>query len=232
MPHHNGIRGEVSQFAVPPARLTPGPREPGILKTTSVSDPPRPRSFLGAIKDHLLLLFGLLGIMWLVELLDLLPFLHLDRYGIHPRSSSGLIGIVLAPFLHAGLGHLMVNSLPFVVLGGIVLLGGVRVFWRVSVFVTLAGGLGVWLFAGRLTNHIGASGLIFGYLGFILARGLFEKSLPWMLTAGAILVVYGGLLFGVLPIRAGVSWQGHLLGFLAGIVAARLMFPKQGTMLR
>ncbi len=182
----------------------------------------RPRSVIGTIKAHAVLLLGLLGIMWAVEILDLLPFIHLDRFGIRPRSVAGLAGIVCAPFLHAGFGHLIANSFPFVILGGIVLLGGRAVFWRVTIFVTLAGGLGVWLFAGRFTNHIGASGLIFGYLGFLLARGFFEKSLTWILTACAILVVYGGLLFGVLPIRAGVSWQGHLFGFLAGVAAARL----------
>ncbi len=182
----------------------------------------RSRSLIGTIKAHAVLLLSLLGIMWAVEILDHLPFIDLDRFGIRPRSVAGLAGIVCAPFLHAGFGHLIANSVPFVILGGIVLLGGRAVFWRVTIFVVLVGGLGVWLFAGRFTNHIGASGLIFGYLGFLLARGFFEKSLTWTLTACAILVVYGGLLFGVLPIRAGVSWQGHLFGFLAGIGAARL----------
>lgn len=191
-----------------------------------------PRSLFGTIKDHAVLLFSLLGIMWAVEILDLLPFIDLDRFGIRPRSVAGLAGIVLAPFLHAGFEHLIANSIPFVILGGIVLLGGRGVFWRVTLFVTLAGGFGVWLFAGRYTNHIGASGLIFGYLGFLLARGYFEKSLPWMLAACAILVAYGGLLFGVLPTRAGVSWQGHLFGFLAGVGAARLIFPGDGKLLR
>ena len=188
---------------------------------------PQRGTLVQSIKDHLVLLFGLLGIMWAVELLDLLPFFHLDRYGIHPRSASGLMGIVFAPFLHDGFGHLLVNTIPFVVLGGIVLLGGVRMFWQVTVFVTLVGGLGVWLFAGRFTNHLGASGLIFGYLGFVLARGFFEKTLAWILISFVTLILYGGLLFGVLPIHAGVSWQGHLFGFLAGVGAARLMFPKE-----
>ncbi len=193
---------------------------------------PRARSLVESVQHHTLLLFGLLGLMWIIELLDLLPFLRLDSHGIHPRSAAGLAGILFAPLLHAGFGHLIVNSLPFVVLGGIVLLGGVGVFWRVTIFVTLVGGLGVWLFAGSFTNHIGASGLIFGYLGFILARGLFEKSLTWALVAVVVLVLYGGLLFGVLPLQIGVSWQGHLFGFLAGIAAARLMFPKAKVMLR
>lgn len=196
-----------------------------------VSIPSRSRSLQESIKSHLGLLFGLLGLMWAVEILDLLPFIHLDSHGIHPRTVSGLVGIVLAPLLHTNFEHLVLNSLPFVMLGGIVLLGGVRAFWMVTVFVMLAGGFGVWLFAGSLTNHIGASGLIFGYLGFILARGIFERSLTWILIALGILIAYGGLLMGVLPLTAGVSWQGHLFGFIAGVGAARLMFPKRKPVL-
>ncbi len=191
-----------------------------------------PRSLNRTIKAHAVLLLSLLGVMWAVEILDHLPFVDLDRFGIRPRSISGLTGIVCAPFLHAGFGHLIANSIPFVFLGGIVLLGGRQVFWRVTLFVVLAGGLGVWLCAGRFTNHLGASGLIFGYLGFLLARGLFEKSLPWILVSCAILVTYGGLLFGVLPMRAGVSWQGHLFGFLAGVAAARFLLPSNRKLLR
>ncbi|HEX8309817.1 MAG TPA: rhomboid family intramembrane serine protease [Chthoniobacteraceae bacterium] len=197
-----------------------------------VSDPERPPSLVRAIKDHLLLLFSFLGIMWAVEFVDLLPFFDSDRYGIQPRSTSGLTGIVLAPFLHAGFEHLALNSLPFLILGGIVLLGGLAVFWKVTVFVTLVGGACVWLFAGSFSNHLGASGLIFGYLGFILARGAFKKSLLSVLIACAILVIYGGLLLGVLPMQPGVSWQGHLFGLLAGVAAARLMFSRRKTLLR
>jgi membrane associated rhomboid family serine protease len=187
----------------------------------------RPNSLPGAIRDHVVLLFGLLGLMWMVEIVDLLPFTPFDRYGIHPRSAIGLIGIVAAPFLHAGFGHLMVNSVPFVILGALVLLGGVKVFWKVTAFVMLVGGLGVWLFAGGFSNHIGASGLVFGYLGFLLTRGFFEASWLWIMVACATLVGYGGMLLGVLPTWSEISWQGHLFGFLAGIGAARLMFPRK-----
>lgn len=181
----------------------------------------RPRSIARVIRTHLFLLFGLLGAMWIIEILDTLPFLYLDRYGIRPRSTTGMAGILAAPFLHVGFGHLLLNSIPFVILGGTVLLSGVRVFWAVTGLVVIAGGLGVWLFAAKFSNHIGASGLIFGYLGFLLARGVFEKSFASILVAVAVLVAYGGLLIGVLPLQAGVSWQGHLFGLLAGIVAAR-----------
>jgi membrane associated rhomboid family serine protease len=187
------------------------------------SDSFRPRSIVRVVKEHLLLLFGLLGVMWSVEILDLLPLVQLDRHGIHPREVSGLLGIAAAPFLHADFAHLMLNSVPFVVLGGTVLLSGVRVFWGVTIFVVLLGGFGVWLLAPKFTNHIGASGLIFGYLGFLLARGVFEKSFSSVLIALGILVGYGGLIWGVLPGQDGVSWQGHLFGFFSGAAAARLM---------
>ncbi len=188
------------------------------------------RSLIGTIKAHANLLLSLLGIMWAMEILDLLPFIHFDRFGIRPRSIAGLAGIFFTPFLHDGFGHLLANSVPFVILGGIVLLGGLAMFWRVTLIVTVAGGLGVWLLAGTHTNHIGASGLIFGYLGFLLARGIFEKSARWLAAAVAILLAYGGLLFGVLPIHAGVSWQGHLFGFLAGVGAAWLLFRRQNPL--
>jgi membrane associated rhomboid family serine protease len=191
--------------------------------------PLRAGSLVATIRDHGTLLFTLLGIMWAVELFDLLPFINPDRFGIQPRSISGLTGIVCSPFLHDGFGHLIANSVPFIVLGGLVLFGGRRLFWKVTLFVMIVGGFGVWLFAGSFTNHIGASGLIFGYLGFLLTRGYFERSIIWMLTALIILVIYGSLLFGVLPIRVGVSWQSHLFGFLAGVAAARLLFgPAPG----
>lgn len=181
-------------------------------------------SLIESIKAHLALILGLVGLMWAIEIVDLLPFLQLDSHGIHPREVSGLPGVVFAPLLHAGFDHLIVNTLPFIILGGVVLIGGVRTFWIVTAFVIVVGGLGVWASAGSGTNHIGASGLIFGYLGFILARGLFERSLAWALISVAILLVYGGLLIGVLPLQAGVSWQGHLFGFIAGVAIARILF--------
>ena len=188
---------------------------------------PVSRSLVATTKRHAVLLFGLLAIMWLTALLDVLPFLQLNQHGIHPRSVSGLIGILFAPFLHAGFGHLAANSIPFLVLGGIVLLGGRTVFWSVTLFVMLFGGLGVWLFGGAHSNHIGASGLIFGYLGFLLTRGLVERSWTWSLVALLILLMYGSVLIGVLPLQVGVSWQSHLFGFMAGIGAARLLFSRQ-----
>lgn len=167
--------------------------------------------------------------MWVVELVDLvLPFLDLDRFGIRPRTVAGLAGILFAPFLHGGIGHLVANSLPFLALGGMVLLGGDRVFRKVSLWVVLCGGFGVWLLGRGNSVHIGASLLVFGYLGFLLSRGIAERSGIWVLVSIVVLLVYGGALYGLLPGRPGVSWLGHACGFVAGASAAWLMFPKGG----
>ncbi len=186
-----------------------------------------------SLKAHAITLFGLLALMWALELTDfLLPFWHLDHYGIRPRQAAGLVGIPAAPFLHGDFAHLAANSIPFLVLGSIVMLGERGVFWAVTVFVTVIGGLGVWLLAPSGTVHIGASLLIFGYLGFLISRGLFERSILWIVIGFALLLAYGSMILGVLPGTPGISWQGHLFGFAAGILAAWAMFPKNRKLYR
>jgi membrane associated rhomboid family serine protease len=164
--------------------------------------------------------------MWAIEIIDLIPGLQLDRHGIRPRTIAGIGGIALAPFLHGDFAHLISNSLPFLILGGLVMAGGRGIFLGTTLFVIVAGGLGVWLTGASHSNHIGASGLVFGYLGFLLSRGIVEKSLLWILLAVAVLIAYGGILYGVLPGQPGISWQGHLFGFLAGMIAAWGFFSR------
>lgn len=168
--------------------------------------------------------------MWLVEVVDfVLPMVRLDGFGIHPRTSRGLMGIGLSPFLHVGFGHLVSNSIPFLLLGGLVMTSGLRLFVLVSLWVVLAGGGGVWLLGGAGTVHLGASLLIFGFLGFLLSRGIFERSVGGVLLALGLLFGYGGMLYGVLPGQPGISWLGHLCGFLAGIAGAWLFASKGRT---
>jgi membrane associated rhomboid family serine protease len=170
------------------------------------------------------LLFGMLAIMWAVEVVDfMLPMVSLDQFGIRPRTERGLLGILLSPFLHVGFGHLISNSLPFLLLGGLVMTGGRRQFLLLSLWVTVIGGSGVWLMGGCRTVHLGASLLIFGYLGFLLSRGIVERSIGGILLSLALLFGYGGILYGVLPGQPGISWLGHLCGFLAGIAGAWLL---------
>lgn len=182
---------------------------------------PAARPLLQSIKEHAVLLFGLLAAMWAVEVVDfVLPMVHLDPFGIRPRSEWGLLGILLSPFLHAGFGHLLSNSLPFLLLGGLVMTGGRRQFLLLSLWVTIIGGGGVWLLGGSHTVHLGASLLIFGYLGFLLSRGIAKRSISGVLVSLGLLFGYGGMLHGVLPGQPGISWLGHLCGFLAGVAGA------------
>src|SRR4030081_1271626 len=170
------------------------------------------------------ILFGCVVVAWGVELVDRAAYNgSLERFGIHPRDLPGLWGILAAPLLHAGWLHLAANTGPFVVLGWLVMLRRISDFVVVTALATLIGGLGVWLFGAPNSVHVGASGLIFGYLGYLLARGYFERSGWAILLGGAALVLYGGVLWGVLPGQPGISWEGHLFGFVGGVAAARLL---------
>jgi membrane associated rhomboid family serine protease len=162
----------------------------------------------------------LVAAMWLLELVDAATRFPLDAYGIVPRSGDGLIGIGAAPFLHLGFGHLLANTTALLVLGALVLLTS-PYFWIVTVSVALFGGLGVWLTGDPHTVVIGASGLVYGYAAYLVALGVFRRSLKNIAIAVLVVLLYGGLVFGVLPGRAGISWQGHLFGAVIGAVIAR-----------
>jgi membrane associated rhomboid family serine protease len=179
------------------------------------------KSVAGELKSRAQLLAGLIGLMWLAEVADRLLFQGaLDAGGIRPRTEAGLSGILLAPFLHADFAHLLANTVPLLVLGWLVLVRSLRDFLWVTAVAVLLGGLGVWLVGGPGTVHIGASGLVFGYLGYLLLRGYWERSLSAILVAVVAGLLYGGALWGVLPLSHGVSWEGHLFGFAGGATAA------------
>ncbi|WP_375424233.1 rhomboid family intramembrane serine protease [uncultured Friedmanniella sp.] len=162
----------------------------------------------------------LLGILWVLELVDQASGNALDQYGIHARELDGLPEIFTAPFLHAGYAHLVSNSVPFLVLGFLVLLGG-AVRWLVSSLVSIvSSGLVAWLLTPANTIVLGASGLIFGWLTYLLARGLWSRRPGQVVLAVLVLLVYGSLIWGVLPGAAGISWQAHLGGAAGGVLAA------------
>jgi membrane associated rhomboid family serine protease len=175
------------------------------------------------IKTQIMILGGFVGLMWLLELIDLLVGGRLDIYGVIPRNIVGLRGILFMPFLHGGLGHLIANTIPFIILGWLIMLREISDFFVVTAVTMLVSGLGVWLFAAPNSIHIGASGLVFGYLGYLLLRGYFERSVVAIFLAIIVGLLYGGLIWGVLPSLPGVSWQGHLFGFIGGGLAARLL---------
>jgi len=159
-------------------------------------------------------------VMWLVETIDIVAG-DLDSAGIRPRDGEGLVGIAASPFLHAGFGHLIGNTIPFLVLGAAIAVGGLARTLAVTGIVLLVGGLGTWLTAPSGTVVIGASGLVFGYATYLVARGAYSR-MPLHFAGGlAVLVIYGStLIVGLVP-TPGVSWQGHLFGAVGGLVAAR-----------
>lgn len=174
------------------------------------SRPPRPTFFY---------LVDLVLLAWLIEGIDqLLLGGWLDNFGIHPRNPIGLTGIPLMPWLHGGFAHLSSNTLPFLTLGYIMIKSEGRRFFYTSIIIILLGGLGTWLIAEPGEVHIGASGLIYGYFGYVMTRAIIESRLLWLITGILVALFYGSMIFGVLP-QSGqpVSWEGHLMGMLAGI---------------
>lgn len=170
----------------------------------------------------LIVLGALTGVMWLVEVIDWLtgPLLLLDSWGIRPRDFDHLAGIAFAPLLHADFAHLAANTFPFLFLGALVYWRGEREFWLVTCIIVLLGGLGTWLIGPARSVHVGLSGVIFGYLGYLLLLGWIERSPASIFRAFLVGFLYGGVLWGVLPLQSGISWQGHLFGLLAGGLAA------------
>jgi membrane associated rhomboid family serine protease len=148
------------------------------------------------------------------------------RFGIVPRTMTGLPGIVVAPLLHANAAHLLANSYGIVVLGGLVLLRRERDFVVVTLSGTLLGGFATWL-VGRPAVHVGASGVVFAYLGYLLSTGLFERRVGAIVLSLAAAVTWGGLLVGLLPLLPGVSWEGHIAGLAAGVLAARALARRR-----
>lgn len=167
------------------------------------------------------MLLGTTGSMWFVWAADLV-WPGTIGHGIVPRTSYGLTGIVMAPFIHANLQHLLANTVPFIILGAVILLRGTRAFMTVLLASAFVAGLGTWLFGTPHTMHIGASGVVFGFFGYLLFRAAYDRRLSSLLIAVVVAVLYGASFLTSLMPAAGISWTGHLFGFLGGIAAARV----------
>ena len=146
---------------------------------------------------------------------------HANRLAVIPRTSGGLLGIATAPFIHGNAAHLAANLPPFIILGALVLRRGEHAFLKTLLLITLASGLLLWLL-GRKAAHMGASGVIFGLFGYLVALAYFTRGLTDVLIAGAVLLVYGSMLAGIKPARNGTSFEGHFFGLIAGIATAWL----------
>ena len=177
--------------------------------------------------NGLILVAAMVAVMWISEGLDAVLPANLDDYGIVPRSDDGLAGIPAAPFLHVGFGHLISNTVPFLAMGAAIALGGLKRIAVVTLVVALVSGFGTWLIAGPNSVHLGASGLVFGYGTYLLARGFFERSWLALATALAVGLLFGGALLGGLVPQEGISWQAHLFGAIGGVLAARLFRTRR-----
>jgi membrane associated rhomboid family serine protease len=175
----------------------------------------------------LLLLAG----MWMLEFVDQLSGHELDQFGIHAQEVDGVPEILTAPFLHAGWDHLISNSLPFVVLGFLVLLSGLARWLVSSLIIIVVSGMTAWFLTPPHTIILGASGLIFGWLTYLLARGIWSRRPAQVVVAVLVLLVYGGLIWGIFPGTAGISWQAHLGGAVGGVLAAWLLHRRASRQL-
>jgi membrane associated rhomboid family serine protease len=175
------------------------------------------------------LMVGWVGLLWLLEVVDVVSGHELDGLGIMPRTPSELVDVVPASFIHFGFAHVAANTVPLLVFGFLAALGGLRRFAAVCALIIVADGLGVWLVAPSGTNTAGASGLIFGLFGFLLVSGFVERRPIGVVVGLLVGAVWGSsILVGVAPTQTGVSWQGHLIGLVAGVAAA-FLFRRRAT---
>jgi membrane associated rhomboid family serine protease len=186
----------------------------------------RAASVTGALKTQALVLFGTLAVLWAVFVVNTLLGGALLRLGVIPRTTVGLRGILFAPFLHGSLSHIVANTIPFLALGWMVMLRDEKHFIPVTIAGMVGSGLLAWLLGAPGSVHIGASGVIFGYLGFLMLSGWYTRSFGSILLSVIVTLVWGSLVLGMMPTIPGVSWQSHVGGFLGGVFAARSVSPR------
>ena len=172
---------------------------------------------------------ALAALMWVGEIADSLADHRLDRYGIEPRDGDGLIGVVAAPFLHAGFGHLVSNTVPFLLMGFAIAFKGAARVLAVTVIVGTVSGVGTWFVAPDDTLHVGASGVVFGYATYLLSRGFFDRDVLELAIGLVVGAIWGTALVGGLLPQEGISWQGHLFGAIGGVVAARALARRRSA---
>lgn len=182
-----------------------------------------------AQREGIALLAAIVGLMWIVEVINTLDSNRLDHDGIYGRSVDHLWGILTTPFIHASFAHLIGNTIPLVFMGLFIALQGAKRLALVTLIVVVVGGLGTWLVAPSGIPTIGASGVVFGYAAYLFARGFFDRSLGELLIGLLVGVVWGGALVSSLVPHNGISWQGHLFGALGGVIAASVLRRERTT---
>ena len=169
-------------------------------------------------------------LIWVFQFINFAMGYDLNAWlGLSTRRSSGLVGIIFCPFLHGSFNHAILNSAPIAVLGGIILSINRKWFFMATATIIVIGGALTWLLARPNTLHVGASGVVFGYLGYLIAYGIRARSFSAIFGALLAVVLYGYLIKGVLPSGPGVSFEGHLFGLIGGIVAAFILPTKAAS---
>ena len=171
------------------------------------------------LKKQIRFLVALAALLIVIQVVNLLTGNGLNQFGLIPRELHTLPFIFTAPFLHGSPTHLMANLLPLTLFAWLTMQWGNRTFWLTTLTLFVVGGIGVWLF-GRHAAHIGASGMVYGYFGFLLLAGFRSKRIPYLIISVLVALLYGGMLFGILPTKAFVSFEYHLFGFIGGLIAA------------
>ena len=178
-------------------------------------------AFYASLGRAFVTMCAVIPFLFLVEVIDIGAGGYLDvAGGIIPRRMDGLDGVLFSPFLHAGWDHLYGNAVPLILVGTFALAGGAKRFIWSTALIMLVSGLGVWFVGDPSSVVVGASGVVFGYLGLLVARGFVERSW-WNLGVAAFIgLLYWYQLYNILPTDQPISWQGHLLGLLGGAIAA------------
>jgi membrane associated rhomboid family serine protease len=193
------------------------------LAHTSLLQGLKPSSYSGAAVFSA----ALLALLWVIVAVNAVLDHRLLRFGIKPRRLDGLDGIVFSPFLHADAGHLVANSVPLAVLAWLLLISGARSFVIVTLAGVLVAGLVDWTFGPSNTVIVGASGLIFCWLGYLLGRAWFSRKLVWIVMALAVAAIFSSLFAGLLPrLHSNVFWGGHVAGFVVGALVAAAMHRR------
>lgn len=160
-------------------------------------------------------------LLTVIELINMFTGRQLNHLALVPREFDAIAGIFISPFLHGGLGHYLSNIVPICLFSILMLQYGTKTFVKSTIFILILSGLLVWLL-GRNAHHLGASGMVYGYFGFLVYAGFISRRIKLIVISLLVGFFYGGLIFGVLPLRAWVSWESHLFGLICGLAAAKL----------
>jgi membrane associated rhomboid family serine protease len=209
-----------------PAKSRRRRRQDELIASDPLQSLRKPSSASGAVA----IMLGVLAVMWLIVIVNAFLDHRLLRFGIKPREVDGLPGVVLSPFLHANAGHLLANTLPFAVLGWLMLISGLRYFTIVTLSVVVVAGLIDWATGPSGTVIVGASGIIFGWLGYLLGRAWFGRQLKWIAIAVAVAAGFSSMFAGLLPkLHSNVFWGGHVAGFLVGVLIAAILHRRSAA---